>query len=385
MLTTYTSTITTTITVPWSFYGHSPANTATTTAVPEFDLPTGLLYPSWTSRSILFIVGVMEYVVEHSSALASLLICAVVAVYAYKRTHVLNELKAQAKTEERKVATLWREAGEYELLFGLWDKFIIGELPYSCLDGKCEQSLRGRTEKRYLRRLLLMGFLPLYVQDGGVDTQLETPIKEFDDGAWYRTKWKQGKKRACFDFLMPFAPLIGSSEDEHVATAPWREFVKALLLNEHGWRVSVTNWGMGPYGDRVTVSDLPPHNGQPMEVGATSWFEPLLPFKRDRTLEPATGSMDRSVQDYCGTKEVPGLIRTAHDGFSPIVHVEVPHYDRRKLDEMVYNFALDYGMTELFREDRMRALTAQWGRDSFPEAPACFSDDGSFKPSGSGP
>ncbi|KAF1962695.1 hypothetical protein CC80DRAFT_96019 [Byssothecium circinans] len=261
-----------------------------------------------------------------------------------------------------------------EVLFGLCDKFLIGELPFSCLNARCERSLREWEEKRYLRHLILMGIMPLFIQDGDIDTKLEHPIKPFEGSAWYRTKWKQGKKRACFEFMVPLGIQPWQDDvDRFMETAPRRDFIKALLKNEHGWRITVENWGGGEYGDQVVVSDIPANDEEPLEVGATSWIELLLPLKHDRTLQPARGKRDRSFQSYCKPGQEPEVIRESYDGYSPIVRVELAHFGRR-LDEMIYSFALDFGVPEVYNENDMKAFTVNWGIEHIRNLPAYFAE-----------
>jgi hypothetical protein len=244
------------------------------------------------------------------------------------------------------------ETKEWPVLIGAFDMFLRGEVSTSPLAEDCETSLREWPEKQYLRGLLHMGVIPLKIQDGGVDTRTVS-----GEGAWTPSMWQQGKKRACFEFLVPMAK--GYSYEPPGGRDRRRDafcrFVNALLDNEDGWHVCVSN---ELPNDEVDSSVPPPDAELPLERGATSWFETLLPFLPDKTLQLGQGEKNLSFASYAKEIDTAPPLLTA--SAFPLVRIEVPHCDRKRLDKWVHGQAREAGMEAIWTEWDLRDWTRKY-------------------------
>ncbi|KAF2638635.1 hypothetical protein P280DRAFT_75882 [Massarina eburnea CBS 473.64] len=298
----------------------------------------------------------------------SVLLIALIFQRISKHHKTTQRLTARLDADATILSALW-QTDEWKVLHGLFDVFLTGSLPISPLNERCETSLRSWPEKRYLRRLVHMGILPLFIQNGGTSTRLDGPT----EGYW-GTRWLQGKKRACFEFVVPMAEGYSLTHMEKSALPnfrerrPWQMFVENLLDNKHGFRVCVSNEYGNALGD---VSNPAPDHSQPLEIGATSCFEPLLPFKKDEVLQYGKGDVGRKFAYYVGEgKDAPGLLVAKRN---PVVRVECPHFEKKKLDTWVYGMAVQAGVQQVWEEADLGDYTRAWSvQNSYQTLPAYF-------------
>ncbi|KAF2679712.1 hypothetical protein K458DRAFT_393559 [Lentithecium fluviatile CBS 122367] len=273
-----------------------------------------------------------------------------------------------AKAREREWAAslrnLWLTPSWFTF-FGLCDLYILGVLPKGPWKAKPDKSLKSWPEKRYLRRLIHMGIVPLYIQDGGLDTRREKAPELADEGIGIKLpKYVQSKRRAYFEFLVPQARGYSKPEYqwENPRTTPFKQFIHALLTNRHSYIVNVS-----ASGTDFAIDSSHPANTRtsPLEVGATSCMEALIPFKSDRILQPAKGQAKQTIDEFME----PGFAPLLETKGCPVVRVEVPDYRKRKLDEWVYGMAQQCGLGMVWTEDSLHAHASQWILENNLELP----------------
>lgn len=284
---------------------------------------------------------------------------------AYKRKQDLEEEKADEIDRKAAVANLWLTPS-WMVLFGLCDLYILGILPYGPWKAALAKKLRTWPEKRFLRRLVHMGVIPLDIQSGGVETWREGNLTSSNAFPYMPSfpEYVQGKKRAYFEFLVLMARnySLESYKFHDPRAEPFRNFIKRLRENHHGYRVCIS----GELNCNLTdVSDPPPDRTQPLEIGAKSWFEVLLPLKCDRILRKGKGAATEHVSNFIREDYCP-LLDTRK---CPLIRIEVPHYGRRRLDEWVYGVAQSAGLDRVWSEAALHAYASEWIQENEIELP----------------
>ncbi|KAF2029808.1 hypothetical protein EK21DRAFT_66837 [Setomelanomma holmii] len=212
----------------------------------------------------------------------------------------------------------------------------------------------------WLKRLLAMGVIPLYIQDGGIP-QHRVNINTF--GRRRRFPWftyplyQQGKKRAYFEFVVPYPRetremmnflngIISNRIADGMADEP------VVRDNSYGVTVRFSPPERGPI--YYSIDNPPCRADRPIEVGAKSGMEPLLPFKADRVLKGGFGercnALAQFMRDFDSSK-IP-LLRHADDTI--VVRVEAKHYGVCELDQFVFGVAQDVGLPVLWPEVECR-------------------------------
>jgi hypothetical protein len=301
-----------------------------------------------------FLNNMLRYIGEGSWILA--LLSVFLAFYlAHRRQQHLTATSARDRRRTAKVTRLWRTSS-WPTFFGLCDLYILGQLPVGPWKKEVDKSLKAWPEKRYLRRLVHMGIVPLYIQDGGIETRQEQTLKlSHDSPRITLPKYVQSKRRACFEFLIPMAR--GYSEPEYRwndrRTHPFKRFVRTLLENHHNYLVTVSS----VVPDVVFDSSHPPeYRTRQLEVGASSWVKLLLPFKEDRILQPAKGQVAQDISEFLKEGVCP-LLETQK---CPVVRIEVLDYRKRRLDEWIYGVAQQSGLGDVWKYGTLHAYTSEW-------------------------
>lgn len=275
------------------------------------------------------------------------------------QTHLLNEETVQLSDDERALRLAWASATKHTQLLGLVEQYIYGRISWGPWDAG---SLRDRwPQKRYLKRLIRGGVIPLEISEGG----LQTYRKKGRRRGWLDVLlplYAQSKGRAYFVFAMPYpvAPVSGSKA----------AFLTRLLEQEE-YAVTVSYYRRGGAYSRTRYSWKEGNDGY-LEAGALSRFDLLLPFMRDRVLKDgrlrrrkrvlgsSDNETDRTVRlEDCmlenPVKAVPLLV----DKPFVMVRVEALDYTPAKLDEFVYQTARVADFEDMFLEDEMsRAIGA---------------------------
>lgn len=327
---------------------------------PSFSKPT----PAASRRSDGSGVGLLQAMVQQYilEFFLVLLVASVPVAYynvQQRKKYQVARKRRRKRYGDRYAPLWWTES--WPVLFGLYDLCILGVLPFSAWKEKTRRSIRAWYEKRYLRRLTLMGILPLYIQDGGLDTRKKGEL-ESDHPSKF-PQYVQSKKRAYFEFLVPKARgfTIGSSKFAGQDMA-YRVFVRRLFENRHGYRVCVS----GELDGWETVcSDPPPDPDQPLEVGAESSVELMLPFKRDQVIQPGKGKDGQELTEFYEPDSCP-LLETVR---CPLVRIEAPHHERIRLDEWVYGVAQEVGLERVWKEGLLHSHVSTWIKECGLELP----------------
>jgi len=197
----------------------------------------------------------------------------------------------------------------------------------------------------WCKRLLALGIIPLFVQDGGMSTY-RVPLtgwrwsRYFPFFKWPR--YAQGKKRAYMEFLVPY-PDEGRMAEFLDELWDNRQVREEMVCEQKTFGV-VARYGP-PDNGRIEVSRLNPPLGAhiPLEVGASSWFEPLLPFKWDRALKKGFGNDVSSFSHYVRDGD---LLRVPLLKYVPhvVVRLEAKHFGPQELDHFVFAIAQENGL-----------------------------------------
>ncbi|KAJ4349561.1 uncharacterized protein N0V89_008177 [Didymosphaeria variabile] len=215
-------------------------------------------------------------------------------------------------------------------------------------------SLRAKADKSALQGLVRMGIYPLFIQDGGFGTVEEKKGGLGPWGGWSWGLYKQSKRRAVFEFVVPRAR--GWMLDEEEVTDPaeqerrrvdekYFDFVSLLcngtrLRRAGRWRVAVSGqtWSLPQkVGDpkrlvqRNFTSKFGPDHSVPSEAGAMSRFKALLPFKADQILR-------EEVEIKAGWENVENWVercRLLTSIHVPVVRIEAPDSEKIELDKEV--------------------------------------------------
>jgi hypothetical protein len=220
-------------------------------------------------------------------------------------------------------------------------------------------------DRPWLKRLLALGIIPLFIQDGGIDTY-HTHYSQFSRTKTFpyftTPRWQQGKRRAFFDFLIPHP---GGSVKMH-------QFVDSVINNR-----SEADIGDNPVvrdnSYAVTIRDSPPDRGgsilyseqnhpapedRPFEVGAKSVLKLFLPFMSDEDLKKEYGVWANCLSYYMRSFRPESVPLLRHAPIK-IVRVESYHYGACELDAFVFGLAQEAGLEVEWPEGRCReaALT----------------------------
>ena len=240
--------------------------------------------------------------------------------------------------------------------FGLCDLYILGIMPTGPWKAGARKSITAWNEKRYLRRLVHMGIVPLAIQDGGIGTRQETKLEVIEEWPYIKPpKHVRSQRRPYFEFLVPMAKGCNAPQDQwrDARTRSFHQFVHSLLDNHHGFFVTVAH-----AGDRVSLQHTYrlPHIQPVREMGASSWSRLILPFKTDRTLQPAKDPHALRVPDLVR----PGVSPLLDTHGCPLVRIEGSHFSKRRLDEWVYGMAQESGLDRVWNEGVLHAHTSEW-------------------------
>ena len=203
-----------------------------------------------------------------------------------------------------------------------------------------------------------MGIFPLYIQDGGGPTTAMLREGKVTAWGWVRCPlWKQSKRRAVFEFVVPRGRGWSVEGEEGMGMeerarrredAGYLDLVRILVKSRRlrravRWRAAAT--GVVPVRGEDAVEDLlvrskfAPDPQVPIEVGATSWFRILLLFKFDRVLRRGwVQKMMLSVQNWLDQGFLLSAIQL------PIVRIEAPDDDEIELDKEVLLIAQTLGL-----------------------------------------
>ncbi|KAF2788785.1 hypothetical protein K505DRAFT_341804 [Melanomma pulvis-pyrius CBS 109.77] len=269
------------------------------------------------------------------------------------RNHTRRMLHAEssaalAATQRQNLWRAW-ETNNWRVLFGLSELWATGQLPWGPWDAS---SLQAWPDDFSLKRLCRAGIVPLYIQDGAFGTRLFPGRERWTwDGEGLRARLHiQSKRRAYFDFVMPWRPQSGRNY-------PRAEFLKALEYGAEGAGYAVTVWVSERNGGGLGSLQLPPVPVPwPVEYGATSKFKLLLPLKRDRVIREATLGVDMHLDNYMRDRNCPLL---AHSQVV-VVRIEAMFLTEVRLDQFVARIAFATGLCDKFSETSIKALTREW-------------------------
>jgi hypothetical protein len=272
-------------------------------------------------------------------------------------------LSAQ-KAEEDDALHDWEEpwlTNDWATLYGLIRLSNDNQWPHSplCLN-KDIQHHWYHPDRPWLKRLLALGTVPLFIQDGGMDTHYTnyTGFGRKKEFPYFTTpKWQQGKRRAFFEFLVPYPN----------GSAKMRQFLDSIINNRAEEEID-GNQVVRDNSYAVTVRESPPDRGgkilyskenrpapeeRPLEVGAQSALKPLLPFMSDEVLRKGYGVRINCLSTYMRgfhPEKVP-LLRHAP---ARLVRVEAYHYGACELDGFVFGLAQKVGLGVQWPEGRCR-------------------------------
>jgi hypothetical protein len=205
----------------------------------------------------------------------------------------------------------------------------------------------------WMKRLLAMGVIPLFIQDGGMKMhRINFSGFGLRKGyPWIVTpRYQQSKGRAYFEFLMPYPDRSPKMQD----------FLREIIAHDNDMLGVTIRVGPPDENDvaghgRIFYSvDNPPAGlEKPMIVGAQSKFEVLLPFMRDETLQNAFGER-MNCFGYFMHKSDAGKVPLIKAAPSWLVRVEMKHYGVCELDKLVYQIARQVELDVSFPEQSCR-------------------------------
>jgi hypothetical protein len=193
----------------------------------------------------------------------------------------------------------------------------------------------------YCKRLLAFGIIPLLVQDGGIATT-RVPGTEW---AWDKRfpyfrvpKYQQVKSRAHMEFAIPLPEPMDPRLEE---------FLEAVVLNRSNAQRTLESqrWSLGVvcrYPDEPvhhSTVNPPEPKGTPLQVGAKSYIEPLLPFKKDVNLKEGEGRHRCSELLKYMRDRNPGSVPLLEMSYHVLVRIEARHFEPQRLDEFLYTLA----------------------------------------------
>lgn len=239
---------------------------------------------------------------------------------------------------------------------------------------KNAQSLRDKKDKSAMRQLVRMGIFPLFIEDGGGPTTATVREGSVNRWGWpiVLSIFKQSKKRAVFEFVVPRARGWAIPDEEvkdraerqrRIRDEAYITFVQMLqsgrrIRRATRWRVSATC--------KTTVRGLDARGREtrrienierwsdarfrvPSERGATSRFKLLLPFKMDRNL--CTGYLHGRLLEILNYL-VHGTLLTRKR--LPVVRIEAPDDDEIELDKEILLIGKELGLDVGWDEDLAR-------------------------------
>ena len=309
-------------------------------------------------------VNIMDWLIE---LFYIFLLCTVPLAFltAHRRRKALLAHKRSERLRAVTLADLWLTPS-WMVFFGLCDLYMLGVLPTGPWKARAHASLKAWDEKRYLRRLVHMGIVPLAIQEGGVATRQERPLEVVEKWPYVNLpRYVQSKRRAYFEFLVPMAKGYSQPKDQwrDPRTTPFKILVNSLLRNRHGYLVTISN----------TRGDIPVQHSPAVayfrrirELGASSWLRFLLSLKSDRVLQPARGPNELDVSDFIR----PGVSPLLDMHGCPLVRIEAPDFRRgKRFDKWVYGMAQEAGLVRVWGEDALHAHASEWIRQNELELP----------------
>ncbi|KAH7069680.1 hypothetical protein BKA63DRAFT_535860 [Paraphoma chrysanthemicola] len=211
----------------------------------------------------------------------------------------------------------------------------------------------------WMKRLLAMGVIPLYIQDGGME-QYRVNFsgfglkKRFPYFTWPR--YIQSKKRAYFEFIIPYCDQNQDRLDflqEIIVnrTQQVTGYEQAVRDNSYGVTVRIAPPGRGAI--YYSIPNPPCLQERPFEIGAQSALELFVPFKRDTVLKRAFAERCNAMAYFfrdCDASRIP-LLQHAD---TILVRLEAKHYGSCELDTYVYSVAERVGLPILWPEVECR-------------------------------
>lgn len=167
--------------------------------------------------------------------------------------------------------------------------------------------------------------------------------------------YQQGKKRAYMEFLVPFPheepareeflTMVMANrriEDIHdFAMHDAEDFAYGVVTRRENGRV------------RMSKANPPEDERKPLEVGARSWLEPLLPFKKDVVLKRGFGEKISMLADYIRNFDEERVPLLAHAPWV-LVRIEAKYFGQVQLDRFVFHLAQEAKLSVWWPENACR-------------------------------
>jgi hypothetical protein len=309
--------------------------------------------PTHTHPSLLFI--------QHLIWPRLILLLGLPLIWFLARLHT-SQIAHQKRTEHKKHRA-WEKpwlTKDWETLYGLmWlsNRRQWNFTPFWL--GKNVQRHWHLQNRPWLSQLLGMGVIPLFIQDGGMDMHRVnyTGFRFITRFPYLKTPiYQQGKRRAYFEFLVPFPygsakraalleSVVNNRADEEMGNERFRE----------DFKYGVTmRFGPPDYGRIFVAEDNSPAlKNQPLEVGAQCMFKPLLPLKPDGVLKSSYGKHANTLAFFMRNND-PGKVPLLQNAETVLVRVEAQHYGPCELDAFVFGLAQKAGLEIEWPERRCR-------------------------------
>jgi hypothetical protein len=270
----------------------------------------------------------------------------------------------EEKSRRAWLEVLWK-TNSWIAFFGFVDLYILGVLPNGPYRTRAHRSLSAWKEKRYLRRLVHMGIMPLSIQEGGEKTYKARAAEGTEDWPYIKLpRYVHSLQRATFEFCVPMGKGYELRQDRwhNQQARPFREFLRRILsiATQYDLLVTIST----EHGDLVFVNwshELSAYK-HVREIGKTSWTPWLLPFRSERVLQGPSNGDEQYISDFMRPELVPLL--EAHERpksqKSPIVRIEAMNPRMKRLDAWVYGIAQESGLDRIWDEGVMHAHASKW-------------------------
>tara|TARA_R110002003_G_scaffold3_13_gene67 strand:+ start:12865 stop:13584 length:720 start_codon:yes stop_codon:yes gene_type:complete len=215
-----------------------------------------------------------------------------------------------------------------------------------------------------MKRLLAMGVIPLYIQDGGMEQSRVNftgfgRSEQFPYFTWPR--FHQSKKRAYFEFLVPYPRESQKRMEflqEIIQNRVQDDVVNEQVVRDNSYGVTVRFSPPDRGAIYYSIDNPPCPEERPFEVGTQSAMEPLVPFKRDEVLRKGYAQRCHTIAYFIQALD-PSKVPLLRHADTILVRLEAKHYGLYEVDHFVFSIAQDVGLPVQWPEVQCREAAVE--------------------------